>query len=103
MEESVGISKRILLSVLTGHKNVSAIRINTNIRPETLSNYLKRLAKQGLINVETKGWKKGKPKPCYITNAGITWLVNSARAARVFKEETFTVQNATFASSFFVD
>ena len=78
MDELAKNTQRILLSVLTGHQNVSAIRTNTRIHPKTLSNYLKLLDKRGLIEVETKGWKKGKSKPCFITNDGITWLINTS-------------------------
>jgi hypothetical protein len=39
---------------------------------------LKRLGQQGLIEVITRGWKKGKSKPCFITNTGIKWLINTS-------------------------
>jgi len=67
-----------LLSILGGSQNVSAIRDDTGIHPETLSTYLKRLAKEGFIRIETKGWKKGKSKPCSITEAGTNWLINTS-------------------------
>jgi hypothetical protein len=57
---------------------VSAIRINTHLHPQTVSIYLKRLDTQGLIDVKITGWKKGKHKPCFITNAGITWLIDTS-------------------------
>lgn len=76
MDESAKITQQILLSILTGDQNVSAIRNDTGLHPETLSIYLPSLVKQGLIKVETKGWKKGKSKPCSITDAGIKWLVD---------------------------
>lgn len=78
MSESSKITRQILLSILTGHENVSAIRINTRLHPQTLSNYLEELAQQGLIKLETKGWRRGKSKPCYITNFGISWLINTS-------------------------
>jgi hypothetical protein len=76
LDKLARITQQILVSILTGHGNVSAIRIDTKIHPEVLPAHLERLAKQGLIKVETKGWKRGKSKSCSITNVGIAWLVN---------------------------
>ena len=67
-----------MLSILSGNQNVSAIRVNTGLHPKTLSIYIKRLVKQGSIKVETKGWKRGKSKPCSITEVGVNWLINTS-------------------------
>jgi len=65
-----------LLSILEGDQNVTGIRNDTSLHQKTLSIHLKRLAKQGLIKAETRGWKRGKPIRCSITKAGIKWLIN---------------------------
>lgn len=67
-----------MLSILSGSKNVSAIRDDTGIHPKTLPAYLSWLSEKGLIKVEVKGWRRGKSKPCSITEAGINWLVNTS-------------------------
>jgi DNA-binding PadR family transcriptional regulator len=76
LDESLRITQQILLALLEGDHNVSAIKNNTGLHPKTLSIYLKRLIKQKLIEVEIRGWKRGKSKPYSITDAGIKWLTD---------------------------
>ena len=78
MDELTRITQIILLSILTGHNNVRTIRIDTKLSPTTVSNYLTLLANQGLVEVKTEDWKRGKHKPCYITNAGLKWLLDTS-------------------------
>lgn len=66
------------MSILSGSKNVSAIRDDTGIHPKDLPTYLKHLAKEDFIKIETRGWRRGKSMPCSITEAGINWLVNTS-------------------------
>jgi predicted transcriptional regulator len=75
LDESARITQEILLSILKEDQKVGDIWNNTGLSPKTLAKYLKLLAKQGLIKVG-KGWKRGKAKPCSITDVGIKWLVN---------------------------
>jgi hypothetical protein len=37
-----------------------------------------RLAKEGLIEIDDKGWKRGKSKSCSITEAGINLLIKTS-------------------------
>jgi predicted transcriptional regulator len=78
LDEATNVNQRILQSILSGHNNVSSIRRDTNIHPKNLPKVLASLTKQGLIKMQTKGWKKGKSIPCSITNDGISWLTNTS-------------------------
>jgi hypothetical protein len=60
---------------MDGNQKVGDIRIDTNLSPKTLSKYLWLLSKKGLITF-AKNWKRGKSKPCKITDGGIKWLIN---------------------------
>jgi predicted transcriptional regulator len=75
LDETARITQEILSSILKGNNKVGDIRLETGLSPKTLSKYLRLLSKQGLIKVP-KDCKRGKSKPCSITDAGIKWLVN---------------------------
>ena len=78
LNENAGETQRILLSILTGHYNVRAIRINARLHSEKVSTSLDQLADCGLITVNKKDWKTGKSKFCSITPAGKKWLLDNS-------------------------
>jgi len=78
LEEENRITQKILLSILKGNSNVSEIRVETGLHRKTLTKYLPLLTKRKLIELKTKGWKKGKSKSFSITGNGISWLINNS-------------------------
>ena len=73
-EEETRITQKILSSLLTGNQKVHEIREYAQLSPKTLTKHLGLLSKQKLITV-AKG-RRGQSKPCSITDAGISWLIN---------------------------
>jgi len=69
---------KILLSIFTGNKTYSDIREDKGLSPKTLQECMPYLAKEGLIEIDDKGWKRGKSKSCQITETGIDWLIKTS-------------------------
>jgi hypothetical protein len=78
LKENFDETRKILLSILAGHHNVRAIRIDTRLHSEKVSSSLEYLYKRYLIDVNPKDWKTGKSKLCFITDAGRKWLIDNS-------------------------
>ena len=76
MDESTKL--KILLSIFAGNKTYSDIREDKGLSPKTLQECMPYLAKESLIEIDDKGWKRGKSKSCLMTETGIDWLIKTS-------------------------